>query len=56
MSQYVLTNALLIDGTGAEPRPNHGLVIDDDRIHSVGASGSLTARRSCPGSSTRTPI
>ena len=43
MSKYVLTNALLIDGTGAEPKPNHGLVIDGDSIHSVDASGSLAA-------------
>ena len=43
MSQYVLTNALLIDGTGAEPKQNHGLVIDGEKIHSVDASGSLAA-------------
>jgi len=43
MSQYVLTNALLIDGTGAEPKQNHGLVIDGEKIHSVDVSGSLSA-------------
>ena len=43
MSKYVLTNALLIDGTGAEPQPNCGLVIDGEKIQSVGATGSLPA-------------
>ena len=43
MSKYVLTNALLIDGTGAEPQQSSGLVIDGETIHSVGPIGSLPA-------------
>ena len=43
MSKYVLTNALLIDGTGAEPQQSSGLVIDGETIHSVGPTGSLPA-------------
>ncbi|MCY4086379.1 MAG: amidohydrolase family protein [Actinomycetia bacterium] len=41
MSKYVLTNAVLIDGTGGEPQPGSGLVVDGEKIHSVGPSGSL---------------
>jgi imidazolonepropionase-like amidohydrolase len=37
----VLTNGILIDGTGAEPIPNATLVIDGDRILAAGASGEV---------------
>ena len=43
MAKYILTNALLIDGTGAPPQPNSGVVVDGENIHSVGAASSLPA-------------
>ena len=36
MGNIVLTNATIIDCTGADPRPNGWVVIEDQRIKEVG--------------------
>ena len=41
MSVTVLTNAFLIDCTGAEPREGAAVVVEDDRIKDVVASGKV---------------
>ena len=42
MPKCVLANGLLIDGTGREPQPGWGLVVDGKKIQSVGPMGSLS--------------
>jgi len=36
-----LTNVLLVDGTGADPRPGQTVIIRDGRIAEVGPAGSV---------------
>lgn len=40
---YWITGGTLIDGTGAEPRPNPGIFINEGNIVSLGETGSLPA-------------
>ena len=41
MSHTVLRNVTLIDGTGAEPKPNTVIVIRDRQIEAIGPVGSV---------------
>jgi imidazolonepropionase-like amidohydrolase len=42
----VIENVTVIDGTGAPPAPHTTVVIEGDRIHAVGATGSIPYPRS----------
>ncbi len=44
----LLTNARLLDGTGAPPRPNQAVLIDGNRIVGVGAEASLNPPPNTP--------
>jgi imidazolonepropionase-like amidohydrolase len=41
ITRFVLTNVIVIDGTGSSVQPNMAVLIDGDRIASIGKQGSL---------------
>jgi imidazolonepropionase-like amidohydrolase len=41
VSRIFVTGGMLIDGTGAAPRPNRGILIEGDRIVSVDRASSV---------------
>ena len=44
MPDVLIKNATVVDGTGADPRPNTSVFICGDRIHGLGEEADLKAR------------
>ena len=42
MAYTLVRNGTLIDGSGAEPQPDSSVLVENNRIHSVGHAGSIS--------------